>query len=56
MRRPEGYRKAVRLFELAERFSLPVLSFVDTTAAYPGRLVRGARRGRGDRALRPRRR
>ena len=34
--RPEGYRKAVRLFELAERFQLPVLSFVDTTAAYPG--------------------
>ena len=34
--RPEGYRKAVRLLELAERFNLPVLSFVDTTAAYPG--------------------
>ena len=34
--RPEGYRKAVRLMELAERFTLPVLSFVDTTAAYPG--------------------
>lgn len=34
--RPEGYRKAVRLMELAERFNLPVVSFVDTTAAYPG--------------------
>ncbi|WP_068874524.1 MULTISPECIES: acetyl-CoA carboxylase carboxyltransferase subunit alpha [unclassified Phenylobacterium] len=34
--RPEGYRKAVRLFELAERFELPVISFVDTPAAYPG--------------------
>src|SRR6185369_12568964 len=34
--RPEGYRKAVRLFELAERFRLPVISFVDTPAAYPG--------------------
>ena len=34
--RPEGFRKAVRLMELAERFKLPVLSFVDTTAAYPG--------------------
>ena len=34
--RPEGFRKAVRLMELAERFRLPVLSFVDTTAAYPG--------------------
>src|ERR1700683_2897821 len=30
--RPEGYRKAIRLMELAERFSLPVISFVDTTA------------------------
>ncbi|MBI1196481.1 MAG: acetyl-CoA carboxylase carboxyltransferase subunit alpha [Phenylobacterium sp.] len=35
--RPEGYRKAVRLFELAERFNLPVISFVDTPAAYPGK-------------------
>ncbi|MEI6439801.1 MAG: acetyl-CoA carboxylase carboxyltransferase subunit alpha [Alphaproteobacteria bacterium] len=34
--RPEGYRKAVRLLELAERFHLPVISIVDTTAAYPG--------------------
>ena len=34
--RPEGYRKAIRLLELAERFHLPVISFVDTTAAYPG--------------------
>ncbi len=34
--RPEGYRKAVRLFEMAERFRMPVISFVDTTAAYPG--------------------
>ncbi|HEX5379219.1 MAG TPA: acetyl-CoA carboxylase carboxyltransferase subunit alpha, partial [Phenylobacterium sp.] len=34
--RPEGYRKAVRLMELAERFQLPVISFVDTPAAYPG--------------------
>jgi acetyl-CoA carboxylase carboxyl transferase subunit alpha len=34
--RPEGFRKAVRLMEMAERFKLPVLSFVDTTAAYPG--------------------
>ena len=34
--RPEGYRKAIRLMELAERFKLPVISFVDTTAAYPG--------------------
>jgi acetyl-CoA carboxylase carboxyl transferase subunit alpha len=36
MARPEGYRKAVRLFELAERFRRPVLTFVDTPGAYPG--------------------
>ncbi len=34
--RPEGYRKAIRLMELAERFNLPVISFVDTPGAYPG--------------------
>ncbi len=34
--RPEGYRKAIRLLEMAERFHLPVVSFVDTPAAYPG--------------------
>jgi acetyl-CoA carboxylase carboxyl transferase subunit alpha len=36
MARPEGYRKARRLMRLAERFALPVLSFVDTAGAYPG--------------------
>lgn len=36
MPRPEGYRKAKRLMELAERFSLPVLTFIDTPGAYPG--------------------
>ena len=36
MARPEGYRKAVRLMDLAERFGLPVLSLVDTAGAYPG--------------------
>ncbi|MBN9553284.1 MAG: acetyl-CoA carboxylase carboxyltransferase subunit alpha [Alphaproteobacteria bacterium] len=36
MAMPEGYRKAVRLFELADRFGLPVLSFCDTSGAYPG--------------------
>lgn len=36
MARPEGYRKAVRLMELAERFRLPVIAFVDTPGAYPG--------------------
>jgi len=34
--RPEGYRKALRAMQLAERFRLPVLSFVDTPGAYPG--------------------
>ena len=37
MANPEGYRKAVRLMQLAERFSLPVISFVDTAGAFPGR-------------------
>ena len=36
MARPEGYRKAVRIMALAERFSLPVISLVDTAGAYPG--------------------
>jgi len=36
MARPEGYRKARRLMELAERFALPVLALVDTAGAYPG--------------------
>jgi len=37
MAQPEGYRKAVRLMDMAERFNLPVISFVDTAGAYPGR-------------------
>ncbi|UJQ93839.1 acetyl-CoA carboxylase carboxyltransferase subunit alpha [Mariluticola halotolerans] len=36
MARPEGYRKAVRIMEMADRFDIPVLSFVDTSGAYPG--------------------
>lgn len=36
MARPEGYRKAVRLMEIADRFGLPVVSFIDTAGAYPG--------------------
>ncbi len=36
MARPEGYRKAIRLFDLAERFRLPVITFIDTPGAYPG--------------------
>ena len=36
MPRPEGYRKALRLMQLAEKFSLPIFTFVDTPGAYPG--------------------
>jgi acetyl-CoA carboxylase carboxyl transferase subunit alpha len=46
MARPEGYRKAVRLMDLAERFNLPVISFVDTAGAYPG--VGGEERGQAE--------
>lgn len=36
MPRPEGYRKALRIMELAERFKMPILTFIDTPGAYPG--------------------
>ncbi|MGH1461694.1 MAG: acetyl-CoA carboxylase carboxyl transferase subunit alpha [Neptuniibacter sp.] len=36
MPRPEGYRKALRMMEMAERFKMPVLTFIDTPGAYPG--------------------
>lgn len=36
MARPEGYRKAVRIMELADRFNMPVITLVDTAGAYPG--------------------
>ena len=36
MPRPEGYRKALRLMKMAERFNLPILTFIDTPGAYPG--------------------
>ncbi len=36
MARPEGYRKAVRLMEMAEKFRMPIISFVDTAGAFPG--------------------
>jgi acetyl-CoA carboxylase carboxyl transferase subunit alpha len=36
MPHPEGYRKATRLYELADRFGLPILTFIDTPGAYPG--------------------
>ena len=46
MAKPEGYRKAVRIMELADRFSLPVLSFVDTAGAFPG--VEAEERGQAE--------
>jgi acetyl-CoA carboxylase carboxyl transferase subunit alpha len=46
MARPEGYRKAVRLMDMAEQFGLPVLTFVDTAGAYPG--VGAEERGQGE--------
>ena len=36
MPHPEGYRKAIRMYEMAERFQLPILTFIDTPGAYPG--------------------
>jgi acetyl-CoA carboxylase carboxyl transferase subunit alpha len=46
MAKPEGYRKAVRLMELADKFGLPVISFVDTSGAYPG--VEAEERGQAE--------
>ncbi len=46
MARPEGYRKARRLLELAGRFGLPVLTFVDTAGAFPG--IEAESRGQGE--------
>ncbi len=45
MAHPEGYRKALRLFNLAERFGYPVITFVDTPAAHPG--IEAEQRGQG---------
>ncbi len=55
MPHPEGYRKAMRVMELAERFGLPVVTFVDVPGAHPGPGIRGTRHRRGHRPLdRPR--
>ena len=34
--RPEGYRKSIRLMELANKFNIPIITFIDTPGAYPG--------------------
>lgn len=46
MANPEGYRKALRLMQSAEKFSLPIISFVDTPGAYPG--LEAEERGQGE--------
>lgn len=46
MANPEGYRKALRLFEMAERFKIPVLTFIDTPGAYPG--LEAEKHGQGE--------
>src|SRR5215218_2555364 len=46
MARPEGYRKAIRLMELADRFGLPVVTLVDTAGAFPG--VQAEERGQAE--------
>ena len=46
MPQPEGYRKAKRLMQLAERFNLPVITFIDTAGAYPG--IEGEERGQSE--------
>ena len=49
MPHPEGYRKGMRVMELAERFGLPIVTFVDVPGAHPGPGIGGARHRRGDR-------
>lgn len=46
MPKPEGYRKALRIMQLAERFGLPILTFIDTPGAYPG--IDAEERGQGE--------
>ena len=46
MPRPEGYRKAIRLMKMAERFSMPIITFIDTPGAYPG--IEAEQRGQAE--------
>jgi acetyl-coenzyme A carboxylase carboxyl transferase subunit alpha len=50
MMNPEGYRKALRLMKLAEKFDKPVITFLDTPGAYPGIEAEQRRTGRSYRA------
>ncbi len=49
MPKPEGYRKAMRLMRMADKFQRPIVTFLDTMGAYPGHRRRRARAGRSDR-------
>jgi acetyl-CoA carboxylase carboxyl transferase subunit alpha len=49
MPHPEGYRKALRVMKLGERFGFPILTFIDTPGAYPGIGAGGAQHWRGAR-------
>src|SRR3546814_587455 len=51
MGKPEGYRKAIRLMQLADRFGLPVVTLVDTSGAFPG--VQAEERGQAEAIARP---
>src|SRR5699024_9855698 len=46
MPNPEGYRKALRLMKLAEKFDIPIVTFIDTPGAYPG--IEAEERGQGE--------
>ena len=46
MAKPEGYRKAIRLMKMADRFGLPIITFVDTAGAFPG--IEGEERGQAE--------
>ena len=46
MAKPEGYRKAIRLMKMADRFGLPIITFVDTAGAFPG--LEGEERGQAE--------
>ena len=50
MMRPEGYRKTIRLMKLADKFKIPIISFIDTPGAYPG--VGAEERGQAEDGIR----
>ena len=46
MSNPDGYRKALRLMKMAEKFNIPIITFIDTPGAYPG--IEAEERGQGE--------